>query len=63
MSVATVLEAPPESKPEQYDVYQVEGVTIYVFSPLEFRAQLLRIDLAKKLFSKPHLVAGELKLT
>lgn len=44
-------------------MYQVEGINIYVFSPLEFRAQLVRIDLAKKLFGKPHLVAGDLKLT
>lgn len=63
VSHAVVREAPPETKPERYDQHQVDGITVYVFSPMEFRGGLIRIDLQKKLFGAVHLVAGDLKLT
>ncbi|NMB03840.1 MAG: hypothetical protein GX978_04725 [Tissierellia bacterium] len=63
VSVATVLEAPPQIKPELYDKYLVDGITIFVFEPMEFRGNVIRIDLQKKLFGQAHLVAGDLRLT
>ncbi|HHT21375.1 MAG TPA: hypothetical protein GXZ74_08055 [Tissierellia bacterium] len=60
--MATVLEAPPADKPELFDSYRLDDITVYVYQPLEFRGDILRIDLVRQLFAGHQLVAGELKL-
>ena len=63
VAAATVTEAKPDSQFAYYTEYELAGIKVYVFEHMEFRGNVLTIDLKRQLFGKKILTAGELKLT